>query len=85
MAKLKLAGQNLDRVFNFRYGRVIAECTSFITEKLPNLMWKIQPKPLLGCLPIAFELPTYTDYSWTEVSTLAVGMVVYAVQLNSLQ
>jgi hypothetical protein len=38
--KLKLAGQNLDQVFNFRHGRAFAPRTSFIAAKLPNLKWK---------------------------------------------
>jgi hypothetical protein len=46
MDKLKLSGQNLDRVFNIRHGRVSNTCTSFITEKLPNLKRKTQSAPL---------------------------------------
>ncbi len=58
--KLKLAGQNLDQVFNFRHGRAFAPRTSFIAAKLPNLKWKTWPKQLLGYLLWAFLLPTGT-------------------------
>jgi hypothetical protein len=44
MDKLKLAGQNLGRVFNFRYERKF----SFLILKLPNLKWKSWPKQRLG-------------------------------------
>jgi hypothetical protein len=40
MDKLKLAGQNLGQVFNFRYGRAFAPSTSFIAAKQPNLKKK---------------------------------------------
>ncbi len=35
----------------------VAPWTSFTTEKVPNLKWKIWPKQLLGYLPLAFALP----------------------------
>ncbi len=57
MDKCQLAGQNLGRVFNFRYGRLCTTCTSHITTKVPNVKWKIWPKQLLGSLPLAFALP----------------------------
>jgi hypothetical protein len=53
MDKLKLAGQNPGRVFNFRLGRSFAPYTSFVTEKLPNSKWKTR----LGSAPLAFALP----------------------------
>jgi len=40
MNKLKLAGLNLDQVFNFRHWRSFAPCTNLITAKLPNLEWE---------------------------------------------
>ncbi len=48
MDKLKLAGQNLGRVFNFRHGRKFVPFTSFLILKLPNLKWKSWPKQCLG-------------------------------------
>ncbi len=58
MDKLKLAGQNLGRAFNFRYGRAFAPPTSFLIAKQPSLKLKTQPKQLLGSLLAAFALPT---------------------------
>ncbi len=57
MGKLKVAGQNLGRVFNFRYGRLFEPCTFFTTAKLSILIWKTRPKQLLGYLPSAVALP----------------------------
>jgi hypothetical protein len=51
MEKLKLSGQNLDRVFNVRHGRASNTCTSFITEKLPNLKRKTLSAPLTFAIP----------------------------------
>jgi hypothetical protein len=51
------AGQNLGRVFNFRHGILPTPCTSFITEKLPNLKLITWPEQLLGFLPSALALP----------------------------
>jgi hypothetical protein len=62
MDKLYLAGQNLGRVFNFRYGCVGTTCTSYITMKLPNLNWKTRPKHLLDYLPLAFVLPALNKH-----------------------
>jgi hypothetical protein len=59
MDQLSSSGQNLGRVFNFRYGRMCTTCTSYITTKLSNLKWKTWPKQLLGSLPLAFALPTF--------------------------
>jgi len=53
--ELKLAGQDLGLVFNFRLG------ASFGIAKLPNLKWKTQPKQLLGYLLIAFALPNLDE------------------------
>jgi hypothetical protein len=69
MDKLKLAGQNLGRVFNFRHGHAFAPLVNganacpclklkiLISTKLTNLKWKAQPKQLKGSLPLAFVLP----------------------------
>ncbi len=68
MDKLKLAGQNLGRVFNFSCGRAFAPCTSLITTKLQNLKRKTQPKQLLGYLPLAFVLPHWGVLGGLEVN-----------------
>ena len=65
--KLKLSGQNLSRVFNFRHGRVSAQCTSFTTEKLPSLKLKTRPKQLYGSLPLAFELPGSNNFFLSQI------------------
>ncbi len=48
MCKLKLAGQNLGRVFN---SDVIVLVYATQLQKQPNLKLKPQPKERLGCLP----------------------------------
>ncbi len=55
--KLRLKGQNLGRVFNFRYGHAHSTWTSFRLAKLPSLKWKTWPKQLLGSLLLAFAFP----------------------------
>jgi len=55
MVKLKLTGQNLGRVFNFRNGHVVHFLCYGV--KLPNLKLKTQPKQLLGSLPLDISLP----------------------------
>jgi hypothetical protein len=57
MGKLELAGSNLGRVFNFRYGYTFAQSVSFSRAKLPNLKWKTHPRQLLSFLLLAFALP----------------------------
>jgi hypothetical protein len=57
MGKLKLAGQTLGRVFNFRHERVFVPFASFRAEKQPNLKWKTRLKQLLCSLLLAFTLP----------------------------
>ena len=56
--KLKLTGQNLGQVFNFRLCR--ACCTHHaivLITKQPNLKLKTEPKQLLGSLLLTFALP----------------------------
>jgi hypothetical protein len=57
MDKLQLTGQNLDRVFNFRSGRLHAATFLVLSVKLPNLQLKTRPKQLLGSLPLVIALP----------------------------
>ncbi len=57
MDKLRLTGQNLDRVFNFRFGHLDAEHFWCYQVKLPNLKLKTRPKQLLGSLPLVIALP----------------------------
>jgi len=57
MDKLQLTGQNLGRVFNFRYGRVHAVHLLCYGVKLPNLKLKTLPKQLLGSLLLDVVLP----------------------------
>jgi hypothetical protein len=61
VGKLQLTGQNLGRVFNFRYGRVHA--VHFICNgvKLHNLKLKTRPKQLLDYLPLDIALPLLAD------------------------
>ena len=64
MDKLQLKGQNMGRVFNFSLGRACTCCAiAYITEH-PNLKLKIQPKQLLGYLPLAFVLPGLSVKPW---------------------
>ncbi len=58
MDKLQLTGQNLDRVFYFRYERVRAVHFLCLGVKLPNLKLKTRPKQVLGSLPLDIALPT---------------------------
>ncbi len=58
MDKLKLAGQTLVRVFNFRQVRVFQPHTTFSAEKLASLEWKTWPKQLSGALPFALASPS---------------------------
>ncbi len=57
MDKLQLTGQNLGRVFNFRYGHLQAEHFWCYQVKLPNLNLKTRPKQLLGFLPLVIAHP----------------------------
>jgi hypothetical protein len=57
MDKLKLTGQNLGRVFNFRSGRLHAATFLALSVKLPNLRMKTWPKQLLGFLMLIITLP----------------------------
>jgi hypothetical protein len=52
MDKLKLTGQNLGCVFNFRNGRVHAVHFLCDRVKQPNLKMKTQPKQQLGSLSL---------------------------------
>jgi len=60
MDKLRPTGQNLGRVFYFRYGHVRA--VHFLCEgvKLPNLKLKTQPKQVFGSFPLVIALPGVT-------------------------
>jgi hypothetical protein len=60
--KLKLAGQNLVQVFNFRHVRLFVQCISFRVTKLPSLKWKPRHNELLPYLPIALSLPDLLQY-----------------------
>ncbi len=57
MNKLKLTGQNLAWVFNFRSGHLHAATFWMVSVKLPNLQLKTRPKQLLGSLPLVIALP----------------------------
>jgi len=58
MDKLQLTGRNLGRVFNSRSGCACSMQLSCFETKLPNLMLKTWPKPLLGSLLLDIVLPT---------------------------
>jgi hypothetical protein len=64
MEKLKLTGQNLGRVFNFRSGRVHAVHLMCYRVKLQNLKLKTWPKQLLGSRPLDIALAGYTFLSF---------------------
>jgi hypothetical protein len=64
MEKLKLAGQNLGPVFNFRGGRVHAVHLLCYKVKLPNLKLKTWTKQLLGSRPFDIVLAAYTFLSF---------------------
>jgi hypothetical protein len=60
MDKLKLAGQNLGRVFNSMLGcACICRVISYISKQ-PNLQLKTRPRQLLDSLSLAFALPVQT-------------------------
>ncbi len=64
--KLKLRGQNLGRVFNFRLSRACVCCATAYKTKWPSLKLKTWPKQLIGSLLLAFALPglvnLFSDY-----------------------
>jgi hypothetical protein len=57
MDKLQQTGQNLGRVFNFRFGHLSAEHFWCYQVKLPNLKLKTRPEQLLGSLLLVIVLP----------------------------
>jgi hypothetical protein len=57
MEELQLTGQNLGRVFNFRFGHLLAEHFWCYQVKLPNLKLKARPKQLVGSLPLVIGPP----------------------------
>jgi hypothetical protein len=71
MDRLQLTGQNLGRVFYFRYGRVRAVHFLCLGVKLPNLKMKTQPKQVLGSLLLDIALPLFKVRSFqAEFTTL---------------
>ncbi len=58
--QLQLTGQNLGRVFNFRFGHLYAEHFRWCQVKLPNLKLKTRPKQCLGSLPLVIAVPALT-------------------------
>jgi hypothetical protein len=54
--QLHLTGQNLGRVFNFRFGHLQAEHFRCYQVKLPNLKLNTRPKQLLGSLLLVSSL-----------------------------
>ncbi len=67
MDKLQLTGQNLCRVFYFRYGS--GHDVHFLCwgVKLPNLKLKTRPEQVLGSLLLDIALP---GYSYTMLQVL---------------
>jgi hypothetical protein len=57
MDKLKLTGQNLGQVFNFRCVHACVPGASFTSPKLSSLKLKTRAKQVLGSLQLAFALP----------------------------
>jgi hypothetical protein len=64
MDKLQLTGQNLGRVFNFRFCHLHAEHFWCYQINLPNLKLKTWPKQLLGSLPLGIALAGWA-HKWT--------------------
>jgi hypothetical protein len=64
MGKLKLTGQALGRVFNFRSGCMHTMHLLPAVAIKPNLELKTQPKQLLGSLPLVIVLPALAY--WTH-------------------
>jgi hypothetical protein len=62
MYKLQPTGQNLGRVFNFRFGHLHAEHFWCYQVKLPNLKLKTRPKQLQVSLPLVIALPGLTKH-----------------------
>ncbi len=62
--QLQLTGQNLGRVFNFRFGHLQAEHFWCYQVKLPNLKLKTRPKQLLGSLLLVIALPGLVKFCW---------------------
>ncbi len=54
--QLQLTGQNLGRVFNFRFVHLQAKHFRCCQVKLPNLKSKAWPTQLLGSLPLVITL-----------------------------
>jgi hypothetical protein len=54
MDKLKLTGQNLVRVFNFRFERVLTPCTSFIAAQTVQLRVENLTQTILRLSPVSF-------------------------------
>jgi hypothetical protein len=70
MDKLKLTGQNLGRVFNFRSGHLHVATFLLFSVKLPNLQLKTQPKQLLGSLPLVIMLPPLKTHLYKGLAVL---------------
>ncbi len=67
MDKLQLTGQNLGRVFNFRFGHLHAEHFWCYQVKLPNLKMKTRPKQLLRSLLLVIALPGQICQSYAKI------------------
>jgi hypothetical protein len=72
MDKLQLTGQNLVRVFNFRFGHLHAEHFWCYQVKLPNLKLKTQHKQPLGYLLLVIELNVVMLSATTKPRMLSV-------------
>jgi hypothetical protein len=59
MDKLKLTGQSLGRVLNFRSGCMQTMHLLPSVAIQPNLELKTRPKQLLGSLPLVIALPAH--------------------------
>jgi hypothetical protein len=57
MDQLKLAGHNLGRVFNFRFGHLHAEHFWCYQVKLPNLKLKIWQQTTYRFSPVSYRAP----------------------------
>ncbi len=59
--KLKLTGQNLGLVFNYRSRRMLTTRLLPSLPKLPGLKLKTRPKQLLGSIRLTFTLTETAD------------------------
>jgi hypothetical protein len=85
MDKLRLTGQNLGPVFNFRSGHLHAATFLVLSVKLPNLQLKTQPKQLLGSLLLVIVLPSQFKKVFMGEILLTLKKVLFILRKKCIQ